>query len=533
MNNNRRRSSLSSEACKYVPPWSSPYIIGIAGLSGSGKTTVAQQIIKAINTPWTVLLSMDNFYKPLNKEMSESAFKNEYDFDHPDALDWDSVFNCLKNLKEGNRTEIPVYSFSKHDRTDKILNIYGANVVILEGIYTLWDQKLLDFMDCKIFVDTDIDICYSRRLLRDIVQRGRDLPGVIKQWDSFVKPNAISYVLPTMNNADIIIPRGSDNSIAINILIEHIKKQLIIKSKQHLSYLNNLGKSLKPIPWNNIYLLPFTNQLKVIKTIILNKSTSNDNFVFYFDRLANLLITEALDHVTYKNGLQFNNKKSIKTPINYELDLIKTIFQDRPITGVCMIRGGDIFSRALRRNIPAARIGKLLIQTDSLTGEPQLHTEKLPNPYHKRINEFEDQNEGEVDDENKDNLIRSNVLLFDAQMISGVAIIMAIKVLLDNGWLEEDIIVVCYAATEKSIKRVTNAFNVKIVVGCLSLGMACQTVAIEEENEQQVQNLQNINSNSNSNSNILKNTINGDTGDNDTDWWMCNRFIDERYYGTV
>ncbi|GMF02354.1 unnamed protein product [Ambrosiozyma monospora] len=122
----------------YIPPWTSPYVIGVAGFSGSGKTTVAQQIIKQINEPWTVLLSMDNFYKPLTQEQRKKAFNSEYDFDTPEALDLELMFECVRNLKEGKRVEIPVYSFSLHDRTSEKITIYGANVIIIEGIYSLY-----------------------------------------------------------------------------------------------------------------------------------------------------------------------------------------------------------------------------------------------------------------------------------------------------------------------------------------------------------------------------------------------------------
>ncbi|GMF52197.1 unnamed protein product [[Candida] boidinii] len=193
-------SSISSlnelDVTQYIPPWKSPYIIGVAGVSGSGKTTVAQQIIEEINQPWTVLVSLDNFYKPLTKEQSAQAFRNEYDFDTPDALDLDLLYECINSLKKGEKAVLPVYSFASHSRTKETITIYGCNVIIIEGIYSLYHSKLLDIMDMKIYVDTDLDICYSRRLLRDIVERGRDLEGIIKQWDTFVKPNSERFVKP-------------------------------------------------------------------------------------------------------------------------------------------------------------------------------------------------------------------------------------------------------------------------------------------------------------------------------------------------
>ena len=455
---------------EYIPPWSSPYIIGIAGLSGSGKTTVAQEIIKSINEPWTILLSLDNFYKELTPELSAKAFNNEYDFDHPDAIDLDLIYECVKSIKNGKKTEIPMYSFSNHQRIkDQSITIYGANVIIIEGIFTLFKKELLDLMDCKVFVDTDIDICYSRRLLRDIVHRGRDIKSVIEQWDAFVKPNAILYVLPTRSNADIVIPRGSDNYIALELLIEHLKNQLKIKSTEHINHLKMLGLKINPINWDNVTIIEETNQVKVIKTILLNKETKNDIFSFYFDRIASILINESLNFVRYVSGDSIG--KTIETPINVKINPTDVFFQLNEIIAVSIIRSGDCFIKSLRRTIPAAKIGKLLIQTDSRTGEPQLHTEKLP-------------------------IITKNsqVLLFDAQTISGAASIMAIKILLDHNVDENNIILVNYTTTELAIKRIFHAFpKIKIVTACVG--------------------------------------GHGST-DSDNDWWMCHRFIDNIYYGT-
>ncbi|GMF03744.1 unnamed protein product [Ambrosiozyma monospora] len=154
-------------------------------------------------------------------------------------------------------------------------------------------------MDCKIYVDTDLDICYSRRLLRDIVERGRDLEGIIKQWDDFVKPNSVRFVKPTMNSADVVIPRGSDNIIAIDMIIQHIRKQLHSKSVEHVQQLKKLGKAIKPIDKTKIHVLPKTNQLLGMKTILLNKDTSNDEFIFYFNRIATILIYASLELVQY------------------------------------------------------------------------------------------------------------------------------------------------------------------------------------------------------------------------------------------
>ncbi|KAG0679639.1 Uridine kinase [Pichia californica] len=476
------------EAEKYIPPWESPYIIGIAGLSGSGKTTVAQNIINSINEPWTILLSLDNFYKELTPEQSHLAFLNEYDLDKPSSIDLDLVYECVRSIKQGKKTEIPVYSFAKHKRLpDENLTIYGANVVIIEGIYALFKPELLSLMDCKVFVDTDLDLCYSRRLLRDIVHRGRDIQGVIKQWDLFVKPNATSYVLPTRSNADVVIPRGSDNTVAMELLIQHLKKQLDVKSINHINHLKSLGKGLKPINWKNVHILNFNNQLRAIKTMILNKNTSNDDFIFSFNRISTILISEALDLMDYISGKEA--LKSVTTPINYTLDPNSTYFLNQEIIAVSVIRSGDCFIRSLRRTIPAAKIGKILIQTDSRTGEPKLHTEKLPQ-LSKSHNSCK-------------------ILLFDSQIISGAASIMAIKVLIDHDIKQNQIVLVTYTATESGIRRILNTFpDIQLVVSCIGKR------SINSKLDDSVDESNNIDINL------------------DSDWWMATRFIDNKYFGT-
>lgn len=475
------------EAEQYIPPWSSPYIIGIAGLSGSGKTTVAQDIIAAINEPWTVLLSLDNFYKELTAEQSAKAFLNEYDLDKPTSIDLDMVYECVKSIKQGKKTDIPVYSFAKHARLpDEKLTIYGANVVIVEGIYALYKPELLELMDCKVFVDTDIDVCYSRRLLRDILHRNRDIKGIIKQWDLFVKPNAVSNVLPTRANADVVIPRGSDNTIAVDMLIEHLKRQLHEKSLEHVRHLQSLGRIIAPVNWKNVHILENTNQLRAIKTIILNKASSTDDFIFYFNRIASILISKSLDLAEYESGVALN--RTITTPIEVTLRPEETYFLNQEIIAVSIIRSGDCFIRSLRRIIPAAKIGKMLIQTDSRTGEPQLHTEKLPSL---------EKLDGRA----------SKVLLFDSQTISGAASIMAIKVLLDHGVKQEQIVLVNYTATETGIKRIMNTFpNVQVVVACIGKRKCDSTLQYDADN----------------------NTIDVNS---DSDWWMSTRFIDNIYFG--
>lgn len=471
----------SASTSTYIPPWTEPYIIGVAGNSGSGKTSVSQKIIQELNQPWTVLLSFDNFYKPLTKEESIKAFNNEWDFDTPKSLDLDLLYEKAKSLKRGEKTEIPVYSFTKHQRTEKTTTIYGANVIIIEGIYALYDQRLLDLMDIKIYVDTDLDICLARRLTRDILHRGRDLGGAMKQWETFVKPNAVRYVNPTMNNADLIIPRGLENNTAINIMIKHIQKQLSIKSSLHLKRLRQLGyhnefKLDDLLKKKVVRILPNNNHTKGIHSILFNQYTERSDFIFYFDRVSVLIIETAIEQLTRYEPI------TITTGTNYRFDGLKPLDE---IIAVNIIRSGDCFMNSIKKTFPEISIGKLLIQSDSETGEPQLHTESLPKNLSERQNK--------------------KIFLFDAQIISGAAAIMAIQVLIDHKIEQSDIIVCCYLCTEIGLRRIHNVFpKINIVIGKLS--------SIEDENK-------------------TKQWFN-EEGFKDTDWHFRTRFIDSLYFGT-
>lgn len=456
----------------YIPPWTEPYIIGVAGNSASGKTSVSKKIIHELNQPWTILLSFDNFYKPLNEEERARAFNNEFDFDEPDSLDLDLLVETVKSLKRGGKTEIPVYSFANHNRTDKTTTIYGANVIIIEGLYALYDKRLLDLMDIKIYVDTDLDVCLARRLTRDILYRGRDLSGAMKQWETFVKPNAVRYINPTLNNADLVIPRGLDNNTAINLMIQHIQKQLTMKSFVHIERLKRLGlnREFKVESYKNLSILPDNNHTRGIHSKIFNVNTERSDFIFYFDRIAILILENAIELLTNYTPI------SITTPDNYPFS---GLVQGSELLSVSVIRSGDCFMNSIRKTFPEMPIGKLLIQSDSNTGEPQLHTESLPKVVHEK-----------------------KIFLFDAQVISGAAAIMAIQVLIDHKAKEEDIIFCCYLSTEIGLKRILNVFpSVKIVVGKLS----------SDDNTPRWYNKENF---------------------KDSDWHFRNRFIDSLYFGT-
>eukprot|EP01083_Nonionella_stella_P082915 229050_1 len=201
------------------------FLIGVAGGTASGKTSVCKAIVNNLRLPWVQILSLDCFYRPLTDE--ERADVGNYNFDHPNAFDWDLLLNVLQELKQGKAVKCPEYDFTTHSRKDEYTLMYGADVVLVEGILMLHNPDIVNQFDVKVFVKTDDDIRLIRRIKRDIAERGRTLDGVIAQYQKTVKPSYTLFCEPTQAVADIVIPRGRDNTVAIQLLCDHIKNKLI------------------------------------------------------------------------------------------------------------------------------------------------------------------------------------------------------------------------------------------------------------------------------------------------------------------
>lgn len=195
-------------------------VIGIAGGSGSGKTTLAQNIREAFNDKVTILCH-DYYYKSNEGIPLEERIKLNYD--HPDSFDTDLLIYQLKSLKESSTIYHPVYSFVEHTRLNETIEVKPTKVIIVEGILIFENKELCDLMDIKVFVDTDGDVRIIRRLLRDVKERGRDLDSVINQYLSTVKPMHEEFVDPSKRRADIIIPEGGSNAVALSMLLDRIQ----------------------------------------------------------------------------------------------------------------------------------------------------------------------------------------------------------------------------------------------------------------------------------------------------------------------
>ena len=197
-----------------------PIIIGIAGGTGSGKSTLAENIRKEFADNIS-MLSHDYYYK----SYSELTFdeRKKMNFDHPDAFDTDLLIKHLKELKSGKTIFRPVYSFVSQTREDQTVEVVPKKVILLDGILIFENKELRDMMDIKIYVDTDADIRFIRRLLRDVKDRGRSLDSVIEQYRATVKPMHEQFVEPSKRYADIIVPEGGYNHVALNMIIEKIR----------------------------------------------------------------------------------------------------------------------------------------------------------------------------------------------------------------------------------------------------------------------------------------------------------------------
>ncbi|RMB95784.1 hypothetical protein DUI87_27898 [Hirundo rustica rustica] len=456
------------------PPWynehgtqsKEAFVIGLGGGSASGKTTVATMIIEALDVPWVVLLSMDSFYKVLTKQQQEQAASNDFNFDHPDAFDFDLIIATLKKLKQGKSVKIPIYDFTTHSRKKEWKTLYGANVIIFEGIMAFADKELLKVrkgfeavpglnnpsLSQPVSIPRSTFTALTNaaagtlgsedirghglrhppgaRLRRDISERGRDIEGVIKQYNKFVKPAFDQYIQPTMRLADIVVPRGSGNTVAIDLIVQHVHSQL---EERELSVRAALASAHQchPLP-QTLSVLKSTPQVRGMHTIIRNKETSRDEFIFYSKRLMRLLIEHALSLLPFQSC-------TVQTPQGHDYE--GRTYSGKQITGVSILRAGETMEPALRAVCKDVRIGTILIQTNCNTGEPELHYLRLP----KDISE-------------------DHVILMDCTVSTGAAAMMAVRVLLDHDVPEDKIFLLSLLMAEMGVHSVAYAFpRVKII----------------------------------------------------------------------
>lgn len=201
-----------------------PILVGVAGGSGSGKTTVARRITRAFDSSAVVHMDMDSYYKDLAHMTLPQ--RRKVNFDHPDAFDTELFTSHLAALKANRAIAKPVYDFTRSTRSEEVVQLTPAPVVVVEGIMVLAVQEVRALLDAKIFVATDDDIRFIRRLERDVTERGRSLESVIEQYTKTVRPMHHAFVEPSKRHADVIIPKGGKNEIAIGMVISDLNARI-------------------------------------------------------------------------------------------------------------------------------------------------------------------------------------------------------------------------------------------------------------------------------------------------------------------
>ena len=198
-------------------------VIGIAGGTGSGKTTITREIVKRLGENVTVLMH-DSYYKAHHDLSYEE--RSQLNYDHPNAFDNDMMAEALAKLKNGESVEVPIYDYTIHDRSENTMTLHPTPVILVEGILIYHSAELRNLMDIKLFVDTDADVRILRRIIRDIQERGRSLESVVSQYLNTVKPMHEAFVEPSKKYADIIIPEGGENVVALEMVINRIEAHL-------------------------------------------------------------------------------------------------------------------------------------------------------------------------------------------------------------------------------------------------------------------------------------------------------------------
>ncbi|XP_059669984.1 uridine/cytidine kinase UKL1, chloroplastic isoform X3 [Cornus florida] len=382
-----------------------PFVIGVSGGTASGKTTVCDMIIQQLHDHRVVLVNQDSFYRGLTAEESERV--HEYNFDHPDAFDTEQLLECVGKLKCGQSVHVPIYDFKNHRRcSESFRQVNVSDVIILEGILVFHDQRVRNLMNMKIFVDTDADVRLARRIRRDTVERGRDVNSVLEQY------------------ADVIIPRGGDNHVAIDLIVQHIRTKL----GQH--------DLCKIFP--NVTVIQSTFQIRGMHTLIRDRDISKHDFVFYSDRLIRLVVEHGLGHLPFTEKQVVTPTGSVYTGVDF----------CKKLCGVSIVRSGESMENALRACCKGIKIGKILIHRDGDNGK-QLIYEKLP----------------------KD-ILERHVLLLDPVLATGNSANQAIELLIQKGVPESHIIFLNLISAPEGIQCVCKRFPaLKIVTSEIDVAL--------------------------------------------------------------
>ncbi|MDF1796326.1 MAG: uridine kinase [Coxiellaceae bacterium] len=202
-------------------------IIGVAGPTASGKSLLANTIVEELGSDQVEIISEDAYYRDQKHMPFDERLKTNYD--HPNAFEHDLLIKHLQTLQSGKSIELPMYDFTNHVRSDETRTIGSKHIIVIEGILLFVDQALRDMMDIRLFMDTPLDVCLLRRLKRDIIKRGRSIESVMEQYQETVRPMYLQFVEPSKRYADVIVPRGGENRIAIE-MVQAKMRELLTKA---------------------------------------------------------------------------------------------------------------------------------------------------------------------------------------------------------------------------------------------------------------------------------------------------------------
>ncbi|XP_061337593.1 uridine kinase-like protein 4 [Gastrolobium bilobum] len=419
----QRKGGTEKPTTSAIDMYKQPFIIGVAGGAASGKTAVCDMIIQQLHDQRVVLINQDSFYHNLTDE--ELLRVQDYNFDHPEAFDTEQLLHVMDKLKCGQAVDIPKYDFKDY-KSDVFpaRRVNPADVIILEGILIFHDPRVRALMSMKIFVDTDDDLRLVRRIKRDTAENGREIVAVLDQYSKFVKPAFDDFIFPTKKYADLIIPRGGDNHVAIDLIVQHIRTKL----GQH-----DLCKI-----YRNFYLIQSTFQIRSMHSLIRDHLTTKHDFIFYSDRLIRLVVEYGLGHLPF-------TEKQIITPNG---SVYSGVEFSKKLCGVSIIRSGESMENALRACCRGIKIGKILIHREGDNGQ-QLIYEKLPKDISER-----------------------HVLLLDPILGTGNSAVQAISLLLSKGVPESNIIFLNLVSAPLGVHVVCKRFpRVKIVTSEIDIGL--------------------------------------------------------------
>mmetsp|Transcript_9826 Transcript_9826/g.27606 ORF Transcript_9826/g.27606 Transcript_9826/m.27606 type:complete len:476 (-) Transcript_9826:20-1447(-) len=438
------------------PPWYSeanpknklkPLLVGIAGGPTSGKGLLCEKIVKTLGRQWVVMLSDDAFYRTPPDGVAEE----DYNWDHPEAFDFDAMLETLSRLQAGK--DVTIKPGPKGE--GRSAHYYGADIVLMRGALVFYDRRVLDLFDIRVFVDCDSDTMLIRRLRRDVFTRGFGYKEVLQRYERYVKPAYEDYVLPTRRKSHLTIPAGAENTVAVDLLTQHMRTLLVARDMWRPATKEVPGA----LPARNLHTLRDSPSLEAMLTVLRNRDAGAEDFVFYTERVSRLVVELALNCLPDADCARRpgetplladpdesrSSAATVVTPTGAVYRGVSLSYQT--VCAVSIIRAGEAMESAVRNVICDITIGKLLIQS----------VDKAPRLFYCKLDPVE---------------THKHVLLLDASLATGQTARMAVRVLLDHGVAEENIYFLTLVAAPQGIEALLGAYPaMHIIAGTVDEGL--------------------------------------------------------------